>query len=454
MDDEAKAAAIAAADGDDNAEVASKAMEELRQAQQMEAAEEAQANAPRQMWVPGMQLADGEELVMDQSAYVMYHALRPEWPSLSFDIIRDGLGERRGRFPHTMYMAMGSQASRPQDNKITIMKLSDLHRTQAPDESDAESGDDDDHLDEDPVLETRNLRHRGGVNRLRSCPQRPQVLATFADTGHVHVFDAGNAVRSFEERGVPPQSQKAIWNFSHRDEGYALDWSPMQEGRFATGDNKKIIHVHSPRDGGAAWGSSQPMKGHTAAVEDIQFSPSEATVFASCGCDGTVRIWDVRNGKGPMITVAAHIGTDVNVISWNRNMEYLLASGADDGGMKIWDLRSISAQEAAPIAHYTYHQEPITSLEWHPTDESVLAVSSDDDQLSIWDLSVEEDEEAMQAAAAPSVAESVRALPPQLLFIHQGQHLIKELHFHPQIPGAIVTTAFDSLNVFKPATAI
>jgi ribosome assembly protein RRB1 len=44
---------------------------------------------PARMFRPGVdQLNEGEVLEFDPSAYVMYHALRAEWPSLSFDILR------------------------------------------------------------------------------------------------------------------------------------------------------------------------------------------------------------------------------------------------------------------------------------------------------------------------------------------------------------------------------
>lgn len=52
----------------------------------------------KQVWRPGIdQLAEGEELEYDPRAYIMYHSLRDEWPCLSFDFLKDNLGEGRLR---------------------------------------------------------------------------------------------------------------------------------------------------------------------------------------------------------------------------------------------------------------------------------------------------------------------------------------------------------------------
>lgn len=109
----------------------------------------------------------------------------------------------------------------------------------------------------------------------------------------------------------------------------------------------------------------------------------------------------------------------------------------------MWDLRTFGAAASEPVAHFRYHRHAITSIEWHPTDESVLGVASEDDSVSLWDISVEDE-----------AAEEGLDVPPQLLFVHQGQKSIKELHFHPQLPGVVMTTALDGFNVFKPATNI
>jgi len=100
----------------------------------------------------------------------------------------------------------------------------------------------------------------------------------------------------------------------------------------------------------------------------------------------------------------------------------------------------------SPVASFTWHSGPITSVEWHPSEESIFAAAGADDQVTLWDLSVEQDDEEL---GMKEPTQDGKDVPPQLLFVHQGQKDIKELHWHHQIPGAVVTTALDGFNIFK-----
>ena len=110
------------------------------------------------------------------------------------------------------------------------------------------------------------------------------------------------------------------------------------------------------------------------------------------------------------------------------------------------------------MATFKHHSSAITSVEWHPTDSSVFASSGADDQIVQWDLAVEKDDLAATNDGAASQAssstdmeaeDSLEKVPPQLLFIHMGQKEIKEIHWHPQVPGMMISTALDGINVFK-----
>ena len=55
----------------------------------------------------------------------------------------------------------------------------------------------------------------------------------------------------------------------------------------------------------------------------MQWSPVDPCVLASCSVDGSIKIWDTRKKRSPTATIKAY-KTDVNVISWNRYLTFML----------------------------------------------------------------------------------------------------------------------------------
>jgi len=254
-------------------------------------------------------------------------------------------------------------------------------------------------------------------------------------TPHLSSFDTPGST-------ITAQQNKPVHTIrSHkRSEGYAADRSKLSTtGKLATGDVDGKIFTHTRADNGSWTSDSQPFTGHTGSVEEIQWSPTEKTVFASASSDHMVKIWDTRlNKQKPAVSVQV-ADADVNVLSWFNQTAHLLASGHDDGSWVVWDLRQWKPQKGqtdakpSPVASFNFHKEQITSLEWHPTDDGIILAASGDNTLTLWDLAVELDDEESQETA------SVQEYPPQLLFVHWMEQ-VKEGHWHPQIPGAVMAT--------------
>ncbi|XP_062321818.1 glutamate-rich WD repeat-containing protein 1 [Osmerus eperlanus] len=405
------------------------------------------------VYVPGVEpLQPGEELEMDRSAYRMYHECQTGAPCLSFDVLRDGNGDSREQYPMSMLLCAGTQADAALSNRLLVIRMHNLHGTEEKEKEGDESSDGESEEEEDedkkPQMELAMMPHYGGINRVRVTRRGEQALAAvWSEKAQVEIFDLRSqvdAVHSSAAMSAFIKQQKEatpLFSFSgHMTEGFAIDWSPKVPGRLVSGDCKKNIHVWEPREEGTSWQIDQrPFSSHSKSVEDLQWSPTEPTVFASCSVDQSIRVWDIRAPPNSMLSANEAHSSDVNVISWNRSEPFLL-SGGDDGLLKVWDLRQF--QSGRPVANFKQHMAPVTSVEWNPVDSSVFAASGADDVVSQWDLSVE-------SCDVGARAEGVKDLPPQLLFLHQGQTEIKEIHWHPQLPGVMISTALSGFNVFR-----
>ncbi|KAG7469384.1 hypothetical protein MATL_G00128380 [Megalops atlanticus] len=417
--------------------------------------EEKEDGGEAKVYVPGIEpLKPGEELEMDRSAYRLYHECQTGAPCLSFDVLRDGDGEGREQFPLSMLLCAGTQADSAHSNRLLVMRMHNLYGTEkdkdGEESSDGESDDEDDE-DEDkkPQLELAMVPHYGGINRVRVVQNGGLSLAAvWSEKGQVEIFDLKPQLEAVHSSAAMAtflkQQQKEatpLFSFSgHMTEGFAIDWSSKVPGRLVSGDCKKNIHVWEPREGGTSWQIDQrPFSSHSKSVEDLQWSPTEATVFASCSVDQSIRIWDIRAPPNSMLSADQAHSSDVNVISWNRSEPFLL-SGGDDGLLKVWDLRQFRSGRA--VATFKQHCAPVTSVEWNPLDSSIFAASGADDVVSQWDLSVE-------SCDVGETAAGLKELPPQLLFLHQGQTEVKEIHWHPQLPGVLISTALSGFNVFR-----
>ena len=143
----------------------------------------------------------------------------------------------------------------------------------------------------------------------------------WSDQGVVSIYNIAPQLAALENGQSAAGQEGAtspIYQFQgHRCEGYAIDWSNCDKGKLATGDCNGRIFISNPIESG--WVTEMnPFISHQGSVEDLQWSPSESTVFASASIDRTIRIWDTRNqARSSMLTVNAH-NSDVNVINWNK----------------------------------------------------------------------------------------------------------------------------------------
>lgn len=155
-------------------------------------------------------------------------------------------------------------------------------------------------------------------------------VAAWSELGTVSIYDVSNHVRALDSPGISasPKCKPVHQIMNHGStEGYALEWSPLQMGHLLSGDTEGRIFL-SRKTAYGFMTESDPFVGHHSSVEDLQFSPNQANVFASASADKTIKIWDARTKPKPQLSVVAH-SNDVNVISWNRYVNFYIKSFCD-----------------------------------------------------------------------------------------------------------------------------
>ncbi|MDQ2907211.1 MAG: protein kinase [Chloroflexota bacterium] len=208
------------------------------------------------------------------------------------------------------------------------------------------------------------MGHSGVVTAVTWSPDSQKIASASSD-GSVQVWRAQDGKHLFMYRG-------------HKGPVYSVTWSPDGQALVSAG-----------RDGTAqVWDaqSGQPLatfSGHVGAVYTVAWSPDNEMVVSG-GDDRTVQIWNASNGE-PIFTYArrrlslltgwGHTGR-VRTVAWSSDGRHI-ASGGEDGTVQVWNWR-----EGKLVLTFQHHQGVVNAVAWSPF--GVVLASAGNTSVWVW----------------------------------------------------------------------
>ncbi|XP_061612011.1 protein transport protein Sec31A isoform X2 [Phyllopteryx taeniolatus] len=214
-----------------------------------------------------------------------------------------------------------------------------------------------------------------------------QLDASFNTTAALEIFELDFADPSLEMKlkgslCTTNRLHSLVWvNFGMGED--------VTGGRLVAGSENGALTVYNPEaivntDAEAVVGQCDK---HTGPVRALDFNPFQSNLLASGANDSEIYIWDLNNFSSPMTPGAkAQPAEDISVVSWNRQVQHILASANPSGKAVVWDLR-----KNEPIIKISDHSNRMhcSGMVWHPEVATQLVLASEDDRLPViqmWDL--------------------------------------------------------------------
>uniref|UniRef100_A0A672J6Q3 Protein transport protein Sec31A n=1 Tax=Salarias fasciatus TaxID=181472 RepID=A0A672J6Q3_SALFA len=214
-----------------------------------------------------------------------------------------------------------------------------------------------------------------------------QLDASFNTTAAIEIFemdfsDPSLDIKHFSLSSVSHRLHSIVWvNFGMGADGTG--------GRLVAGSENGALTVYNPEaimNSAADTVVGQSDK-HTGPVRALDFNPFQSNLLASGANDSEIYIWDLNNFSSPMTPGAkTQPAEDISVVSWNRQVQHILASANPSGKAVVWDLR-----KNEPIIKISDHSNRMhcSGMLWHPDVATQLVLASEDDRLPViqmWDL--------------------------------------------------------------------
>ncbi|XP_027954678.1 protein transport protein Sec31B isoform X4 [Eumetopias jubatus] len=211
-----------------------------------------------------------------------------------------------------------------------------------------------------------------------------QLDASFSTNGTLEIFeiDFRDPSLDLKHKGVLSASSrfyKLIW-------GSFGDGLPEGSGVIAGGGDNGLLTLYSVThilSSGKDPVIAQRQK-HTGAVRALDFNPFQGNLLASGASDSEIFIWDLNNLNVPM-TPGSKSQMHSSGLAWHPDIATQLVLCSEDDRfpvIQLWDLRFASS----PLKVLESHSRGILSVSWSQADAELLLSSAKDNQILCWNL--------------------------------------------------------------------
>ncbi|XP_061822311.1 protein transport protein Sec31A isoform X2 [Nerophis lumbriciformis] len=215
-----------------------------------------------------------------------------------------------------------------------------------------------------------------------------QLDASFSTSASLEIFEL--------DLSDPSLDMKSCGSFSSSHRYHKLVWASFGTDSqdhpagvvIAGGENGNVILYDAAKVvGGESDVVGAESDRHTGPVRALDVNPFQANLFASAGNESEIYIWDINNFTSPMTPGPKNQPVeDISCVSWNKQVQHILASASPSGRASVWDLRKNDL-----IIKVSDHSNRMhcSGLAWNPEVATQLVLASEDDRMPViqmWDL--------------------------------------------------------------------
>eukprot|EP00124_Ichthyophonus_hoferi_P005613 Ihof_evm2s862 gene=Ihof_evmTU2s862 len=135
------------------------------------------------------------------------------------------------------------------------------------------------------------------------------------------------------------QHSSQIISYDSKWEINDIEWNPTYSHHtLVAASNNQTALIWDVADAGSSRGATLQcvLHSHTRAISNLNWSPFNWPLLATCSADGMIFAWDIRTPQRP--SKSFNTFSAVTHVKWNRCHEHTFAS-AHEGHIRIWDMR-------------------------------------------------------------------------------------------------------------------